>query len=163
MALLKWFDNIHIYCVCWANCYILETDSSGIILAFSGFFCKCRLLCSSGRERDRERERERECVCVCVCVCSSQSCPTLPKDCASMVVCVCACACVHACALHSQSCPLLWTVVPLSVKFSRQEYWSRLPFLSSGNLPYPGIKPMSPASRGGFFTSRTTKEVHSMQ
>ena len=159
MALLKWFDNIHIYCVSWANCYILETDSSGIILAFSGFFRKSRLLCSYGRER----ERESVCVCVCVCVCCSQSCPTLPKDCASMVVCVCACACVRACALHSQSCPLLWTVVPLSVKFSRQEYWSRLPFLSSGNLPYPGIKPMSPASRGGFFTSGTTKEVHSMQ
>ena len=40
----------------------------------------------------------------------------------------------------------LWTVArqtPLSMEFSRQEYWSRLPFSSSGDLPYPGIKPGS--------------------
>ena len=35
---------------------------------------------------------------------------------------------------------------PLSVEFSRQEYWSELPFPSLGNLPNPGIKPSSPAS-----------------
>ena len=36
-----------------------------------------------------------------------------------------------------------WTVAhqaPLSMGFSRQEYWSGLPFFSSGDLPYPGIK-----------------------
>ena len=33
----------------------------------------------------------------------------------------------------------------LSVGFSRQEYWSGLPFLSSGDLPHPGIEPASPA------------------
>ena len=41
-----------------------------------------------------------------------------------------------------------WTVsyqVPLSMGFSRQEYWSGLPFPSPGNLPDPGIKPLSPA------------------
>ena len=41
-----------------------------------------------------------------------------------------------------------WTVAcqaPLSMGFSRQEYWSELPFLSPGYLPDPGIKPMSPA------------------
>ena len=41
-----------------------------------------------------------------------------------------------------------WTVAyqaPLSVGFSRQEYWSGLPFLSPGDLPDPGIKPASPA------------------
>ena len=41
-----------------------------------------------------------------------------------------------------------WTVAhqaPLSMKFSRQEYWSGLPFPSSGDLPDPGIKPKSPA------------------
>ena len=31
--------------------------------------------------------------------------------------------------------------VPLSMEFSRQEYWSRLPFLSPGDLPSPGIEP----------------------
>ena len=41
-----------------------------------------------------------------------------------------------------------WTVahqVPLSLEFFRQEYWSRLPFPSPGNLPHPGIEPGSPA------------------
>ena len=33
---------------------------------------------------------------------------------------------------------------PPSMGFSRQEYWSELPFPSPGNLPYPGIKPRSP-------------------
>ena len=34
---------------------------------------------------------------------------------------------------------------PLSIKFSRQEHWSGLPFPPSGNLPHPEIKPASPA------------------
>ena len=41
-----------------------------------------------------------------------------------------------------------WTVArqaPLSMGFSRQEYWSGLPFPSSGDLPNPGIEPGSPA------------------
>ena len=41
-----------------------------------------------------------------------------------------------------------WTVdyqVPLSMEFSRQEYWSGLPFSSPGNLPNPGIKLGSPS------------------
>ena len=41
----------------------------------------------------------------------------------------------------------LWTVnhqTPLSMGFSRQEYWSGLPFSSPGDLPNPGIKPGSP-------------------
>ena len=33
---------------------------------------------------------------------------------------------------------------PLAVEFSRQEYWSGLPFPSPGYLPDPGIKPVSP-------------------
>ena len=37
--------------------------------------------------------------------------------------------------------------------FPRQEYWSRLPLASSGDLPYPEIEPISPALAGGFFTS----------
>ena len=40
-----------------------------------------------------------------------------------------------------------WTVThqtPLPREFSRQEYWSRQPFLSPGDLPDPGIKPRSP-------------------
>ena len=50
----------------------------------------------------------------------------------------------------AQSCPTLCHPVvayqaPLSIGFSRQEYWSGLPFPSPENLPNPGIKPGSPA------------------
>ena len=48
---------------------------------------------------------------------------------------------------------------PLSIEFSRQEYWSGLPFPPPGNLPNPGIEPtflISPALAGGFFTTSTT-------
>ena len=47
-----------------------------------------------------------------------------------------------------------WTVAcqaPLSMGFSRQEYWSGLLFPSPGDLPNPGIKPTSPA--GEFFAT----------
>ena len=52
-----------------------------------------------------------------------------------------------------------WTAMcqaPLSMEFSRQEYWSGLLFLSAGDLPNPGIKSMSPALAGGFFTTEPT-------
>ena len=54
-------------------------------------------------------------------------------------------------ALITKSCPTLatpWTVVcqaPLSMRFSKQEYQSGLPFPSPGYLPDPGIEPGSPA------------------
>ena len=41
-----------------------------------------------------------------------------------------------------------WTIghqAPLSMEFSRQEYWSGLPFTSPGDLPDPGMEPGSPA------------------
>ena len=49
-----------------------------------------------------------------------------------------------------------WTIAhqaPLCMGFPRQEYWSGLPFPFPGDLPDPGIEPMSPALTGGFFTS----------
>ena len=42
--------------------------------------------------------------------------------------------------------------------FSRQEYWSGLPFPSPGDLPDSGIKPVSPALAGGFFTTEPPGE-----
>ena len=42
---------------------------------------------------------------------------------------------------------------PLSMGFPRQEYWSGLPFPHPGDLPDPGIEPVSPALAGGFFTT----------
>ena len=55
-----------------------------------------------------------------------------------------------------------WTIAgqaPLSMGFSRQEYWSGLPCPPPGDLPNPGFKPASltsPALAGGFFTSSAT-------
>ena len=49
-----------------------------------------------------------------------------------------------------------WTVdcqALLSMAFSRQEYWSGLPFPSPGNLPDPGIEPGSPALEADALTS----------
>ena len=60
----------------------------------------------------------------------------------------------------------LWTVAcqtSLSMQFSRQEYWSGLLCLPSGDLPYPGIEPTSltfPALADGFFATNTTLEAH---
>ena len=51
---------------------------------------------------------------------------------------------------HVQLCATPWTVAyhaPPSMEFSRQEYWSGLPFPSPGDLPDPGIKPRSSTLR----------------
>ena len=50
--------------------------------------------------------------------------------------------------------PIAWTIAcqaPLSMKFSRQEYWNGQPFPSPGDLPYPGIEPRSPALQADKF------------
>ena len=58
-----------------------------------------------------------------------------------------------------------WTIAlqaPLSMGFSRQEYWSELLFPSPGDLLDPGIELvslMSPALAAGFFTTSTTWEA----
>ena len=55
----------------------------------------------------------------------------------------------------SESSATPWIVAlqtPLSKGFSRQEYWRGLPFPSPGDLPDPGVEPVSPALAGGFFT-----------
>ena len=102
------------------------------------------------------------CVCVllscvwlfaaCVCVCVLLSCVWL------FAVCVCVCCSVvsdslrRVCVCVLLSCVWLfaapWTIVhqaPLSMKFSRQEHWSVLPFPPPRDLPVPGIKPRCPA------------------
>ena len=59
----------------------------------------------------------------------------------------------------------LWTVdhqAPLSMGFSRQEYWSEFPCPPSGDLPNPGIRfmsLMSPVLSGRFLTTRATWEA----
>ena len=77
-------------------------------------------------------------LCICICVC----------------ICVCVCVCALSC---DQLFSTQWTKAlqaPLSMAFSRQEYWSRLPFPSPRDLPNPGIKPTSlvpPVLAGKFF------------
>ena len=61
--------------------------------------------------------------------------------------------CAHLLS-HVQLFETPWTIAchgPMSMEFSRQEYWRRLPFPPPGDLPDPGIKPGSPA--GGLFTT----------
>ena len=69
---------------------------------------------------------------------------------------------MHVCAQLLSCVQLLatpWTVAhqaPLSLEFSRQEYWNGLTFPPPGDLPNPGIEPASPVSpalAGGFFTT----------
>ena len=54
-----------------------------------------------------------------------------------------------------------WTVAhqaPPSMRFSRQEYWSGLPFLSLGDLPDPGIEPRSPVLEADALTSEPPRQ-----
>ena len=73
------------------------------------------------------------CVCVWTCVC----------------VCECVCVCVCICPV-TQSYLTLWNPMDYSPPGSsvhgifQQEYWSRLPFPSRGDLPHAGIEPASP-------------------
>ena len=56
------------------------------------------------------------------------------------------CSCMLSCFSHVQLFVILWTVdcqAPLSMGFSRQEYWSGLPCPPPGNLPHPGTEPAS--------------------
>ena len=57
-----------------------------------------------------------------------------------------------------------WTIAhqaPLTMEFSRQEYWSELPFPSPGNLPYPGIEPRSPVLEADALTSEPPGQENS--
>ena len=69
------------------------------------------------------------------------------------------------CCLVTKSCPALLQSMDyslpgsLSMGFHRQEYWSGLPFPSPGDLSSPGIKSISPALAGSFFTTELIREV----
>ena len=67
---------------------------------------------------------------------------------------ICRCCCLVAKSFPTLLLPHgLARQAPLSMEFPRQEFWSRLPLPSSGDLPDPGIGPMSPALAGGFSTT----------
>ena len=77
-----------------------------------------------------------------------------------MCVCICVCVCVLSCDTKDGSPP-----GSLSIEFSRQEYWSGLPFPAPGDLPKPGIEPLSPTSPALQADSLPTKPpiVHQLQ
>ena len=76
---------------------------------------------------------------------------------------------VHVCMLSGFSCAplcvMLWTVAreaPLSMAFSRQEYWSELPFPSPGHLLNPWIEPAPPALQADSLPSELLGKPHYM-
>ena len=74
---------------------------------------------------------------------------------------MCVCVCVF-CVSNSVTPRTVAHQAPPSTGFSRQEYWSGLPFPPQGDLPKPRFEPLSPASpalAGRFFTTRATQEA----
>ena len=58
-----------------------------------------------------------------------------------------------------------WTVAlqaPPSMEFSRQDYWSGLPFLSPGDLLHPGMEPGSPALKADSLLSKPSGPLESL-
>ena len=86
--------------------------------------------------------------------------PTTPPD---------TCVCVLSLFSHVRLFGIPWTEArqaPLSMEFSRQEYWSGLPCPPAGDLPDPGIKPRSPTSpalAGRFLTTSATREANAIR
>ena len=72
------------------------------------------------------------------------------KLCLKHLVCVCVCVCAQLYLTPATS----WSPLDSFVReFSREEYWSRLLFPTSGGLPNPGIELTCPALAGGFSTT----------
>ena len=68
-------------------------------------------------------------------------------------------------SVMSDSFASSWTVAnqaPLSLGFSRQEYWSGLPFPTPGDLPNPGIKAGSPALQADSLPSESLRQQMSI-
>ena len=78
------------------------------------------------------------------------------------------CVCMLSHFSHVPLFATVWTAAhqaPVSMRFSRQGYWSGLSFPSAGDLPDPGTGPMSPASpalAGGLLTTVPPRKPHLM-
>ena len=99
------------------------------------------------------------CVCVCVCVCVYFITYVFSCKYAYMYV------YMHACVLSLQLCLTFCNPMDCSPSgFSRQKYWSGLPCPPPGDLPNPGMEPVSPAynvlNEGEFFIHWATGEAH---
>ena len=99
-----------------------------------------------------KKDQSRKCFSI---ICSSKTREVLTRG----------CVCMLSHFSHVRFFLTLWTVahqIPLCMGFSRQEYWSRFPFPSPGNLPNLGIHLMSltfPALAGEFFTTSASSEA----
>ena len=68
----------------------------------------------------------------------------------------CVSVCVSCSVISNSVIPRIVTCqIPLSMEFSRQEYWRGLPFPSPGDLPDPGIEPRSPVLQANSLPSET--------
>ena len=81
-------------------------------------------------------------------LCNTSSCSKL---------CVCVCVLVAQLCLTPRNPWIVAHQAPLSMVFSRQEYWSGLPFPSPEDLPDPGIEPRSPALQAVATTKLRTR------
>ena len=114
-------------------CYILFQHHNFISAVLQGILPKGALWFWYLKQSSMEK-------CLCVCVCE--------------FVCVKCHVCVCVCSSCIQLFVILWTVTsqaPLSIEFSRQEYWNRLLFPSPGDLPDLGIEAGSPALQADDF------------
>ena len=78
-------------------------------------------------------------------------------------MCVCVCASHFSCVRLFETLRTIAHQAPLSLGFSRQEYWSGLSCPPPGDPPDPGIKPLSlisPTLADGFFTASAAREAH---
>ena len=116
------FYNNYKWSITFKHCESLYCTPVTLIIVYKNYVCAC--------------------VCMCPCVCASV--------CARVCVCLCVwarvCVCTPLRALsHVQLFVTPWTTTttacqaPLSMEFSRQEYWSRWPFPPPGDLPDPGL------------------------
>ena len=116
----------------------METIAAGSSGFRSGTLCVC--VCVRARARGCVHAYVHVCVCACMCMCVRACVRACACMCACMCVCVCACAELFS---HVRLSATPWSITrqaPLSVEFSKQEYWSGLPFPIPGDLPDPGIE-----------------------
>ena len=82
------------------------------------------------------------------CICRAESCHCSPEtnNTSFLSYCLLACLLVSCSVMFDSATPrTVDNQAPLSMEFSRQEYWNGLPCPSPGDLPYQGIKPRSPS------------------
>jgi len=158
--LLFFKDQIHVVCqLCMWKAYVKWDLGWWCWLSMKGLLCcwSFRLskvefqvfIVTRGCCYIKTNMRERRNTCSC------------PGPSLMPVICICVCVCV--CALSCvQFLAATWTVVhqaPLSMGFSRQEYWSGLPCPPPGDLPPPRDQTCFSFMAGGFFTIWATREA----